>query len=162
MSYERFKGFIVFVLVIYFLVGLYTNYFIEGMRGDIAEVYPFASWGLFQTVPNVRTKHTIRFLEVDGRRFDPPVFFADAHEIYNFRGRWPSDDEVRVFRLANSIERGDREEVRRLREEIERNFSLKDVVYEVVFVSYNPLEFWKNREVRELRVLERFTSGEYE
>ena len=46
------------------------------------EKVPFFGWSLFSEVPQPReTNYSVRLLELDGKRFDPPVYFEEAHLV---------------------------------------------------------------------------------
>lgn len=159
MLYRVLKGFSLSVLVVYFFVGVYANYVIEHASGDTSQIYPFASWGLFQRVPNTRSKFTFRILKAGEQILSPPVYFSEAQAYYTKRGNWPSNDEGRVRLLAEAIQNADAIQVKKFRTELEKNFIINPTVYEIVFFSINPLEFIHNGSVRELVVYAQFTSG---
>lgn len=153
MSYNTLKVFVLGFLLVYFAGGLFTRRFPK------EEVYPFFSWSLFDRMPNSHITYTIRVHRYSQERFNPPKFFADAAYMFSGTDNSPSRYDVIIQDLGESLERKDADEILTNRKRLEVHMN-DDVEYEVIKVTYNPLKFWKDREVTEMVHLGFFSRGE--
>jgi hypothetical protein len=132
-AYRRQQGWLAAVLVVQLVGGLA----VLGAPGQ--EVFPLYSWFLFALTPEqVRTRTEVRLLELDGRSPGPAVALETDRELVSVV------QAPTVVRLARDLGRacaaGDEAEVRRLRQTLEDNFIHRPARYELVEVSYRPIE----------------------
>lgn len=135
MEYSLFKKLILFIIAFYFVCGLATEILPTGQEKSAV---PFYSWFLFQWVPNKMRVYGIRIYENGGKKVSAPVLFQDGDGVV-------SDPKSPLARfqttfLAQAISKKDEAEVQRIASRFEAAFLLKNAVYEVGLISYNPIE----------------------
>ena len=91
-------------VVVVFLAAYGGLLLLRGPR-EPEQIYPVSRWELFSRVPErERDSYSIRFVEVDGRVLDEPVYFEDADE---FIRNTQSPTAYAVLQdLGRSLERG--------------------------------------------------------
>lgn len=155
MSYKYFRALLVALLVLYWGAGYYYSKSFAGER------YPFFSWFVFSRIPpRYETEDSIRLLELNGARLSPPLLLKDAYrENYFAKGPGLSISQYRFLArsLGSAVGRKNEELVRRYRTEIENGLLGNTVVYEVVRVRYDTIEFWKSGAVQSVEPLATFT-----
>ena len=162
LSHSLLEKLIVLFLVSYFVVGVYAHFYIINQE----EVYLLYSWDLYTKVPpRIQTEFAILIHEFEGKRLENPIIFERArgvlysslteyrHATYN---KTSIQNIVRL--LAPSILQDKTREIERLRMELEKTFLSHPVVYEVVEVTFNPIERWKNGRFININRLGIFTS----
>lgn len=155
MSYRILGQLIIVFLVVYFSVGIAARFLSRGTE----DFYPFFSWFLFTTVPpRIQTDYAIRIVEAGGKKFDPPVFFERADDVYEKGDRSVAEYSRLTRSLAMSVRGNQKEEVERLRSALERKFLVYPVVYEAVEVTFSPIERWKTGEVLGVKTLATFAA----
>lgn len=127
-------------MLVYFLVGI-GSHFAPARFLPYGQLYPFFSWFLFARTPNQVTDYAVRLMEVQGRKLDPPPFIQDADHLA------PDVHSIKlhdiVQKLGMALERKDRESARHASRMLERNFLTGATRYQVVKVTYNPLNRWQ-------------------
>lgn len=124
-------------LILYFLGGVYAK--TVDNNGDF---YPFFSWSLFSKVPD-RFEEDFRILlhRAGNQTFESPVLL-EATDYYNKRVDL-TEYRFLVQNVAQAVRRGKPEEIAARRAELERNFTVRPVTYEIAVVRYSPIERWK-------------------
>lgn len=127
------------------------------LSGD--EIYPVFSWRLFDHIPNTQVDYTVRIHQYGNTVVDPPVWFADSSGVFSSIDLSPPGYVILFRALGQSIEEKLGEEtVRMARRELEQHFVVTPVVYELVKIIYNPIDFWQDRIVEHEFSLGTFTS----
>jgi hypothetical protein len=153
MTYNVLRWGLFLLLGIYAIVGVTTDSLPQ------REVYPFFSWRLFDEIPQTQRHYSIRILAYNGRAFEPPVWLSDAARTVASELVLTPAYHLIVQRLGEAIARGDTAGVSAQRRNLERIFE-KPARYEVVHIMFNPLAFFRTREVMDLQLLESFESGQ--
>ena len=155
MSYGVLKKFIIIFLIVYFSAGMLARHLSKGPE----DVYPFFSWFLFHRVPpRTQTGFSIRVHELDGRRFEPPIFFEEVGDMYDKDSRSAREYQHLVRILGRSVKQNKTDEVERLREKLERNFLSHPATYEIVEVTYNPVDRWRTGRLIDVKSIDIFMS----
>lgn len=119
------------------------------------ELYPFASWSMYSTVPGNVTTYTVRLISVGGRPLREPVSYAVSQDVL---GRRPKVSGISaIHRFGKSLAEQKASKAERLRRLIEKNYLGSEVEYEVFEERYWPLERWQTGRMRERRIAS-FTS----
>lgn len=139
MSYNAIKIFLVTVIISYFYVAFYvTSHVPEG------EVYPFFSWFVFTRVPpESNTEYTLKILEYEGRKLDPPIFLKDAYKTYLTPSIAPPTYNYIVQSLADNVIAEQPDKVEQYRNALEGGFLSREAVYEIVEIRFDTLEYYK-------------------
>ncbi len=132
-AYRRRQGWLAAVLAAQLLGGLAV------LAAPGQEVFPLYSWFLFALTPEpVRTRTELRLLELDGQAPRVPMPLESCRELVT-----PAQAPT-VVRLARDLGRAcaaqDESEVQRLRRTLEDNFVRRAARYELVELSYSPVE----------------------
>lgn len=150
MPYPHLKILIISILIFHFILGFSTKYFLK--TDTDFKPFPFFSWSLFSKVPeDVEVLHTLRILSLNGKKLDRPIFFADAEFLFAVDKNSPRAWYNLFQDLAYALESGGEKEVEQIRKSIERHILVESIEYEVVEVRFRPINFYKNREVIELK-----------
>lgn len=142
----------------------YASVAILGDRySPMFEYYPVFSWSLFSHSPAVHTIWELRIHRIGEQRFEPPVNFYDLPEHFSMARNHDSGLLKAANRLAQAVFAAP-DEVPARRRMIERQVldGVRDVDYELVAVSYRPLERWREGTVIDATSYARFVSGELE
>lgn len=155
-EYNKLKFIVLFVIVFYFFAGLSTEIFLSGREKDFP---PFFSWFLFDTVPNEKytTKYTLLIVDVNGKLFNPPVFYNQAKGIVKEPDSPKARDLIRY--LATSLVRNDSESIERYRKLLEQIYLPRNTHYEVVAADYNPIVLFKTGKYEKIEKLEEFKTN---
>jgi len=137
MSYNVLKFLIFSFLVVYFVVGKYTE------RLPEAEWYPFFSWTLFSKIPALNEEYAVRIHEYEGKIFDPPIFFSQTQGVYSVSNTSITEYHFMIQLLGRSLKRNQEDEIIRRRQIFEANFLSHPVIYEVVKIKYDSIKYWK-------------------
>ncbi len=130
--------------------------FVVGMAGEIPprhENFPFASWSLFSLVPGRRSE------------FDLIVHTAEASQPFNQADRLVYHPHSivahEIIQQFGDAERaGDAAASRSLRRQIEQEFIPAVTGYDLVRVTYTPVERWRTGRVLSTDPVRSFTRGE--
>jgi len=124
------------------------------------EIFPFASWSLFSTVPNHSHDYSLRILSVGGHEIDRKPFFEDSRAL--FRNATDHSARMSIEHLCKAVERHDAAEVAKVRAYLEplHLSGRGSVRYELVRRTYDPLERWHDRHAfLAVRPIAHFQSG---
>jgi len=138
MSYETHKKLILFFLCFYFVAGMY-----------VVDKYPFFNWALFTKIPNEQSDFTIEITAFDGTAYDPPLPFSESRFIFEAIGQSPTQYTQPISDLGRALERTDDEAVARDRTAVEKMFDGKSFSYNLVRISYDPVELWRTGSYKE-------------
>jgi hypothetical protein len=131
--------------------------FILGFGGALTprgEIFPFASWLLFSLVPYHTSEYDLRLEVPDGK----PVSFSEAgslvrnpHSIVTFQ---------LIQQLGRAVAARRNSETRRLRAQLEAFFQAPKVHYDLVTLTYDPVQRWNTGQILAIRQVAAFISGE--
>ena len=129
--------------------------FVIGMAGEIPprhENFPFASWSLFSLVPGRQTE------------FDLIVHTAAASQPFNRADRLvyhPHSIVIHevVQQLGDAVRVGNAAAVRALRRQIEQEFIPLVTGYDLVRVTYTPVDRWRTGRVLSTDPVRSFIPG---
>ena len=124
------------------------------------ETFPIFSWHLFSTVPQPASSDgAVLLLEIDGRRFEPPLDYMSSFEIVPHAGDvtvyFVIQDMAREY-LADPAGKG-AAKYRSLFEQQYLNFYKRSIRYALVGRSYDPIERWKTDRYKVTRTIFRRT-----
>ena len=152
LGYRRLRAVAVALLVVEFVVGM------AGHLTPRKEIFPLASWFLFLLVPNRTIDYDLILRSHGNVPIDPPLPYsqvpwlvATPHSIVTYQ---------LVQQLGDAQVRHDAAHVRSLRRQLDSQFWVVHVQYDLVRNTYLPVERWETGRVRERQELQSFTSGE--
>lgn len=111
------------------------------------EVYPFADWGMFSSVPSRVTYYTLLVHEVEGRPLDAPELVIHLPEFQaNFRSAAGFRTMVDFCRAAEKASKDPKSisNFAKARSKAEAMLSGKKVTYELVEIFCNPRDFYRD------------------
>lgn len=152
MTYTSLKYALLGFLLLYLILGFAGHLFREENAPD--DLYPFFSWFLYVQVPNALQSG------YDARALRPghiPVSLVDA-ELIPETALHPSQIHERINALGRALSAKDSAAIAKTRLELESYF-VQSAVYDVVKITYAPLERWKKGIVREETVLGQFDTS---
>jgi len=153
VSYEIVKKILILFLVTYFVIGVAARFLSAGTE----DFYPFFSWFLFIRVPlRVQSDFSIQIHEFGEKKFETPVFVDELSGVYDTDAYSRTQYHNLIQRLALSIKRREKNQIIKLREELEKKFILRPVVYGVVERKFNTIEHWKTGAVIEIISIAKF------
>lgn len=130
MKYEFLEKAILAVLVIYLVIGATWKFL------PAHHLYPFFSWDLYSTIPNTFSVYDIKFSQVGGRAYSPPVSYK---HIFS---KSMSDD---LFTLAEdlsiSVKSGNLGRIKASQEDLSKMVGPGKKVYELVESIYDPMSY---------------------
>ena len=135
-------------------------YFVGGLLGALTpkhEIFPVSSWFLFPVTPNPDTKFALRLYRVEGKTLEPPRFYEEADGIVSDPRSIDVYEAVQM--LGKAERRGDLPVIARIRRIIDSNSVMPPCRYELVTVTYDPVERWKTGEVQ-IETIEMYSEGE--
>ena len=143
-------------------VGFLVAECVVGMGGALTarqEIFPFASWFLFLLVPYHTSDYDLVLRAEGTRTLDPPPTFSHApgalvqasHSIVTYQ---------LIQQLGEAQKHGDAARVRALRRQIEAQFRVFSIHYDLVRVVYQPVERWQTGRVISRTPLQSFVAGE--
>lgn len=132
------RGFIVALLLGYAIASFLTE-----LRPPFRErrLIPLFSWFIFHTAPQDSRDFTVLFRGYDGRSLDPPLLFGEAWGIVADPRSSQAADLFR--RWGHSLRTGDSSDAKALRRIFESSFLHRPAEYELVEISFDPVERWK-------------------
>jgi hypothetical protein len=110
------------------------------------ELYPFFSWKLFDTVPNVRTEYLIKITSLGNAPIFPSQYYLDRKDSISPFSSSASLVQRKIADLVRSYKEGNKESIAQAKRAIANSF-IVPISYEVVETKFIPLEFLKNRSV---------------
>ncbi len=155
-----YQGVVLLFLLSYFLIGVSARL---TMRYE-EQFYLIYSWYLYSKVPPpLQNEFSVLIYKIADERFSPPLFIDDTKGLVFSRmidyGHTIVHD---VEALGKAVSSGQKMNVGRARESLEKNFLHLPVVYEVVRISFNPIDRWKTGNLLQINSLAIFTSGIHE
>lgn len=134
------------------LIGLFLYMVIGFLTFDIKnkksnEVFPVFSWFLFAEVPQKNhIRYTIRIYEIDGKTLPVPLLFAEA-------GAYSNPHSVSANKLIQDLGKAlvenQIQEVKGIRELLEQNQIHRVNRYELIQLTYDPVERFKTGKAEE-------------
>ena len=124
-------------------------YFVGGLLGALTpkhEIFPVSSWFLFPVTPNPDTKFALRLYRVEGKTLEPPRFYEEAD------GFVADPQSIIVYEVTQELGKAERRRdapaIAEMRHNIETNYIRPPCRYELVAVTYDPVERWKTGKVQ--------------
>lgn len=122
------------------------------------EIFPLTSWLLFSLVPNKITDYDLllhgsaAYPQKPARSFNQSgVLVRAPHSIVSYQ---------LIQQLGEAVEDGDQPKADYLRQQIEEQFAVASIAYDLTKVRYEPVDRWKTGQVLSPPVLvTSFTSG---
>ncbi len=143
-SYRRIWRAILLGLVAYGIGGFLT---FDIAKKKSNELFPVFSWFLFAEVPQkIHVRYTIRIHRVDGRDLAPPILFAAAEAYANPKS--VSANKL-IDEIGRANERQEEGEVQRMRGTLEENQINRVQRYELMKLTYDPVERYQTGKVLE-------------
>ena len=150
-SYRRLRLVAAAVLLAEFVVGL------GGALTPRAEIFPFASWFLFSLVPGQTSDYDLVLRAEGDRPLDPQPRFSHAgrlvttpHSIVTYQ---------LIQQLGRAVEHRD-PQIGILREQIEAQFTVPFVRYDLVKATYRPVDRWESDQTLRLVPVRSFVAGQ--
>ncbi|MEX2090534.1 MAG: hypothetical protein WD989_00140 [Candidatus Paceibacterota bacterium] len=153
MSYRFLKYFFAIILLVYFVGGLASRNSAKG------ELYPFFSWFLFDQVPNEKQNFTMRIISHGGQRHEPPLEFSQATDIFRTINQSATQYFYVIQDLGYGILNGNDRQIENARERLEKIFLGMPATYEILQVRYDPVQYWRTKEFKELKIIGVYESG---
>lgn len=136
-QYRRLCGCAAILLALQFTVGL------AGALTPRGEIFPFASWFLFSLRPDRVVSYDLLLRGSEQRPLDPPQPFSQSGGLVK------APHSVTVYQLVQQLGRAIESRrpapIGRLRREIEAQFSVPGMRYDVVRVSYRLADRWSGQ-----------------
>ena len=130
---------------------------VVGLSGELTsqrEFFPFTSWFLFTLVPHRIAEYDLVLRSQGDRTLDPPLPYSHAAGYVN------QPHSITVYQLIQKFGRAeeahDDDGSRLLRRQVEAQFAQPGLRYDLVRVTYLPVERWETGRVRETRTLRSF------
>lgn len=152
---SRLQSALAVFLCFYFVAGLTTFFLFPS--GKDKSFPPFFHWFLFALVPNEHfsTQYTVRLTAYQDVPLVQPELFGDADDIITEAKANRARDGIR--RLGNALAQGNVRAAEEIRASIETAYFPSKLAYEVVKITYNPLERFATGKLEKIDVL-----GSYE
>ncbi len=123
------------------------------------EVFPFASWFLFGLVPYRETDYDL-ILRAEGERpLDPPPSFSHAPGAL-VQGSHSVVSHQLIQQLGDAETHHDDARSRALRRQIEAQFRVPFIHYDLVRVVYRPVEYYETGQAISRAPMKSFIAGE--
>lgn len=148
MSYAAHKKLIFGFLAFYFIAGMY-----------VVDRYPFFNWGLFTKIPNEQQDFSIELRAHDGRVFEPALSFSESKFLFDAIGQSPTEYTQTISELGAAIDRSDETTVAARRAVLEKIFRGKPFSYDVVKITYDPVELWRTGTYKKKETIASFDSS---
>ncbi len=152
LRYRRLQIFVAAALALVMAIGL------GGTLTPSHEIFPFASWFLFSLVPGRRSEFEVILRVIDNKPVEPGRPFRQA----DFLVHHPHSIVIHeiIQKLGAAEEARDAKTSRALRRQIEGEFDPAISRYDLVRVTYKPVERWKTGRVQDTAVVRSFATGE--
>lgn len=144
-----------------FVAAALTFVFVVGMAGEIPprhENFPFASWSLFSLVPGRRKEFDLILHTANDPTPGAGLPFNQADRLV-FHPHSIVVHEV-IQQLGDAARADNDAAVRALRRQIEQEFVPAVTRYDLVRVTYTPVERWRTGRVLSTNPVRSFTPGE--
>ncbi len=157
MNTKNFRVLFLLFFVFYFIIGNAARLTARGEE----QLYLISSWYLYSRVPApVKTEFTIVVHKAGNQTFNPPVYLDNKQGvIFNQKLDYNHSLVHNVADLSRALQLENKSMILTARKSLEGNFILSPVVYDVVEISFNPIERWKDGSLLITRTIATFTSG---
>ena len=150
---QNFRNLIVFIPTFFVFYASIAH--LGGFTTSKKEIFPFFNWSLFTYVSDSRNLIEVEVLAIGGKELNSPTRFFELDNFFRAaKGRNATVKKL-LERIYSAKVRGEDEEFENLRGVLESNY-LSDqsaIAYQLVLVSYNPIDRWKNGTVTFKKVL---------
>ena len=120
------------------------------------EIFPFTSWLLFSLVPGKVTDYDLilhgssRWPQVPPRPFNQSGgLVSSGHSIVTYQV---------IQQLGAAVTAGDTARIESLRHQIEEQFAVPSIRYDLVNLTYQPVARWKTGQILSSRVVQSFVA----
>ena len=150
--YRRLQLFVVAALLFQLVVGL------GGALTARKEIFPFTSWFLFSMVPYETTDFDLILRALGDQPLEPPRTFGQGSGLVS------QPHSIVAYQLIQQL--GDAEtahdaaRVQALRRQIEGQFLVPAIHYDLVRVTYTPVERWQTGRARKTEPLRSYVYGQ--
>ena len=145
-------------------MGFLTLECIVGFGGALTprhEIFPFASWFLFGLIPDKESDYDLVLRAEGTRALDPPPSFSHApgalvqgsHSVVSYQ---------LIQQLGDAETRHDAPRSRALRRQIEAQFRVPFIHYDLVRVVYRPVAYWETGQAISRAPMKSFVAGQAE
>ncbi len=149
--YRRLRVFVAAALLLELIVGL------GGALTPRAEIFPFASWFLFSLVPGKASEYDLILTSADEQQNIPPVRVSQAGRLIQAPHSIVLFQTIQEF--GEAVETHD-PHAKKLRQQIEAQFTVPAVHYDLVKETYHPLARWEFNQLLSRVVLHSYIAGE--
>ncbi|MEI6863787.1 MAG: hypothetical protein WCK46_00230 [Candidatus Adlerbacteria bacterium] len=148
---SRLRTLLSIFLGLYFVIGLSTFFLFSSAHDK--SFPPFFHWFLFALVPNEHfsTQYTVRLVTYKGKALTPPELFGEANDIIGDAQTNRARDGIR--RLGKALVAGDTAGADVVRAELEAAYFPKDLSWQVVKITYDPIERFKTGALERVDIL---------
>lgn len=122
------------------------------------EIFPFASWLLFSVVPDHVTDYDLVLRGSFREPQEPPRSFNRASNLV--KGVHSVASYQLIQQLGEAVEARNSFQAESVRRQIEEQFYTSGVRYDLIRVTFQPVERWKTGRVLSSHLVESFVSGE--
>ncbi len=152
---SRITKILLLFLFLYFLIGVTARL---GMDNE-EQVYLVSSWYLYSKVPpSIQKDFTVLVHQVGGKVYSPPLFIDDTQGIvFSSLVDYNHSLVHNVRDLGRAVLFGEKMEITRAQTELESKFITRPISYELVQISFNPIDRWKTGKILQSQSLAKFT-----
>lgn len=139
MSYRRTKLFLYILIPGYILAALHI-----GFNRHHREIFPVASWSLFSYVAAERTEFAVLITQVDGEPLAAPREFMDSRDLFSGAGSIRAYYTIQDLGAATGRRSAAlMEKLRWLLESQYMQGPNRDIRYQLILRSFDPIERWR-------------------
>ena len=149
-SYRRLRLFALAALLSELCIGL------GGALTRRAEIFPFASWFLFSLVPGKISDYDLVLRAEGDHPLDPPPRFSQAGRLV------ATPHSIVAYNLIQQLGRAVEQhhpDAELLRQQIDAQFTVPLIHYDVVKATYLPVERWESDQTLSVVPLRSFVAG---
>ncbi len=122
------------------------------------EFYPFFGWYLFAAVPGEQRDYIAEILAFDGEWYADPVPFPEASFLFEHANSIPTEYMAAIRYLGYARTHGYVDAERAARDDIETIFRGKSAYYRILYVEYDPIEYWRKKIYATSSVVDEFSA----
>lgn len=116
------------------------------MRLPEREYYPFFSWFLFDRVPGgIQSEFALRTTLAGKTILYPPMILGEHMQSFLDNSIEPTEYWNLINYTAWALLGNNNADAEKYRSMLEVNFTIRPLEYEIVRVTYNPIERWRQR-----------------
>ena len=131
-------------ILTYFAVGMSNEYIGERVFNSGLEWYPVFSWDLFSFVPNEQHTYHMEILRYGSHEYNPPLAFRYSDDFFKAIGSSPTEYTPLIKKTGSYLKYGDAEGALPFQEKIAGIFGNTPFTYRILYVEYDPVEYWRS------------------